>query len=69
MVESGMGCTVLPRSLMEHLQKDSVRVLPIINPSPTRRIGVVFRKDNTCVQRPSGSSASCKNAAHFKERV
>jgi LysR family cyn operon transcriptional activator len=70
MVESGMGCTVLPRSLMEHLQKDSVRVLPIINPSPTRRIGIVFRKEKyMCAATKRFIRELQENAAHFKESV
>jgi len=45
MVASGVGITVMPASAVDTLAKDDplLRVLPFVEPTPTRRIGLVWR--------------------------
>jgi LysR family cyn operon transcriptional activator len=45
MVSQGLGVTVLPKAYLQYLNRDSIHVVSITNPSLTREIGIVYRKD------------------------
>lgn len=45
MVAEGAGVTVLPRPYLEHLHNEKIRIVPLVDPTPTRDIGILFRRD------------------------
>jgi LysR family transcriptional regulator, cyn operon transcriptional activator len=40
-----VALTILPESYLRNKNNDMVRILPIVNPTPQKEIGIVYRKD------------------------
>lgn len=45
LTEKGMGAPILPLPYLEHLNNQDIKVVKILNPTPQREIGIIYRKD------------------------
>lgn len=45
MVQQNLGCTILPRGFVNYIEKDGIVAIPITKPSPTRQVGIVYRRE------------------------
>lgn len=45
MVAEGIGVTILPKPYLDFLENDQLTTVQLIEPTPTREVGFVFRKD------------------------
>src|SRR5699024_3961003 len=45
MVAEGIGVTILPKPYLDFLENDQLTTVQLIEPTPTRVVGFVFRKD------------------------
>jgi len=45
MVQSGVGACVLPRLLLDNLNRQDIKVIPLRNPTPSQDICLIYRSD------------------------
>ncbi|GIO14373.1 LysR family transcriptional regulator [Cohnella xylanilytica] len=45
LVEQGIGASILPRLLLDYLDRDSIAAVKLLNPSPSQDICIVYRTD------------------------
>ncbi|MBY0600133.1 LysR family transcriptional regulator [Bacillus bingmayongensis] len=45
MVADGIGITILPGPYLEYLNQPNIKIIPILNSSLARNVGIVYRKD------------------------
>jgi len=45
MVSQGIGGTILPAPYLDYLNNDQIRKVPLVNPTPKRDIGFIYRKN------------------------
>ncbi|MCM3746458.1 LysR family transcriptional regulator [Paenibacillus pasadenensis] len=45
LVEQGIGACILPRLLVDNLNRDNIRPVTLLNPTPSQDICVIYRKD------------------------
>lgn len=45
MVAKGVGVTILPLPYLEHLNHEGITIVKLLNPTPQREIGIMYRKD------------------------
>ncbi|QAY67549.1 LysR family transcriptional regulator [Paenibacillus protaetiae] len=44
-VEQGIGASVLPRLLLDYLNRDNISAVTLLNPTPSQDICLIYRKD------------------------
>ena len=45
MTEKGVGATILPLPYLEHLNNQNIKIVKLLDPTPRRKIGIIYRKD------------------------
>lgn len=45
MVAKGVGMTILPLPYLEHLNHKEIKIVKLLDPTPQREIGIIYRKD------------------------
>lgn len=44
LVRLGVGASILPKSYLQQISDDSIRTVPIVDPIPHKKVGIVYRK-------------------------
>lgn len=45
LTEKGVGASILPLPYLEHLNNQDIKIVEILDPTPQRKIGIIYRKD------------------------
>ncbi|MXQ54044.1 LysR family transcriptional regulator [Shimazuella alba] len=45
LIEQGVGASILPRLLLDHLDRDNISAVPLLHPTPSQDICIIYRKD------------------------
>lgn len=76
MVADGVGVTILPAPYIASLNQPQLRLVPLVNPTPQREIGIVYRKGKfmcattrTFIDKLTDTSSEVASSAAIKKEA